>query len=206
MPAAPPNVSHHILSVLVENKAGVLSRVAGLFSRRGFNIFSLAVSPTDDERFSRMTIVVDAESAPLEQVTRQLDKLINVVGIQELSEGDSVERELMLATIRADATTRGQVTELAAIFEAKILDVGPDALTLMVAGRPDKLDSFEELLRPFGITGLQRTGRIALPRIPRGTVRSSGGTPHPGSSGGTPHPGSSGGTPHPGLAAVPESA
>ena len=101
---------------------------------------------------------------------------------------EAVERELMLATIRADAATRGQVTELAAIFEAKILDVGTDALTLMVAGRPDKLDSVEELLRPFGITGLQRTGRIALPRIPRGTVRSSGDTPRPG------------------LAAVPESA
>ena len=164
-------VTHHILSVLVENRAGVLSRVAGLFSRRGFNIFSLAVSPTDDERFSRMTIVVDAESAPLEQVTRQLDKLINVVDIKELSGGEAVERELMLATVAADAANRGQVTELAAIFEAKILDVGPDALTLMAAGSPDKLDSIEELLRPFGITGLQRTGRIALPRIARSTVR-----------------------------------
>ena len=163
-------VSHHILSVLVENKAGVLSRVAGLFSRRGFNIFSLAVSPTDDDRFSRMTIVVDAESAPIEQVVRQTDKLINVLEIKELTSGEAVERELMLATIRADAENRGQVTELATIFEAKILDVGPDALTLMVAGRPDKLDSVEELLRPFGITGLQRTGRIALPRLPRGSV------------------------------------
>src|SRR5439155_15111280 len=93
---------------------------------------------------------------------------------------EAVERELMLATVRADASNRGQVTELAAIFEAKILDVGPDALTLMAAGSPEKLDSVEELLRPFGITGLQRTGRIALPRIPRGTVRSSGATPHPG--------------------------
>ena len=164
-------VSHHILTVLVENKAGVLSRVAGLFSRRGFNIFSLAVSPTDDERLSRMTIVVDAESAPIEQVTRQLDKLINVVDITELTEGQCVERELMLATVRADVASRGQVTELAAIFEAKILDVGTDALTVMCAGTPDQLDAMEELLRPFGITELQRTGRIALPRIPRGTVR-----------------------------------
>jgi acetolactate synthase-1/3 small subunit len=164
-------VSHHILTVLVENKAGVLSRVAGLFSRRGFNIFSLAVSPTDDERFSRMTIVVDAESAPIEQVTRQLDKLINVVDITELTEGQCVERELMLTTVRADVASRGQVTELAAIFEAKILDVGTDALTVMCAGTPDQLDAMEELLRPFGITDLQRTGRIALPRIPRGTVR-----------------------------------
>jgi acetolactate synthase-1/3 small subunit len=165
------SVTHHILSVLVENKPAVLTRVTSLFSRRGFNIYSLAVSPTDDERFSRMTIVVDAESAPLEQVTRQLDKLINVVDIRELSEGDSVERELMLATVRADVSSRGQVTELAAIFDAKILDVGTDALTVMCAGTPDQLDAMEELLRPFGITDLQRTGRIALPRIPRGTVR-----------------------------------
>ena len=163
--------THHILSVLVENRAGVLSRVAGLFSRRGFNIFSLAVSPTDDERFSRMTIVVDAESSPIEQVTRQLDKLINVVNISELSSGEAVERELMLATVRADVASRGQVTELAAIFEARILDVGTDALTVMCAGSPDQLDAMEELLRPFGITELQRTGRIALPRIRRGTVR-----------------------------------
>jgi acetolactate synthase-1/3 small subunit len=165
---------HHILTVLVENKPGVLSRVAGLFSRRGFNIFSLAVSPTDDERFSRMTIVVDAESAPIEQVTRQLDKLINVVEIKELAPEEAVERELMLATVRADADFRGQVTELASIFEAKILDVGTDALTLMAVGSPDKLDSIEELVRPFGIIELQRTGRIALPRIRRQTGAAAG--------------------------------
>jgi acetolactate synthase-1/3 small subunit len=165
---------HHILTVLVENKPGVLSRVAGLFSRRGFNIFSLAVSPTDDDRFSRMTIVVDAESAPIEQVTRQLDKLINVVEIKELAPEEAVERELMLATVRADADFRGQVTELASIFEAKILDVGTDALTLMAVGSPDKLDSIEELVRPFGIVELQRTGRIALPRIRRQTGGAAG--------------------------------
>src|SRR3989440_10541308 len=106
-------IPHHILTVTTENKPGVLSRVAGLFSRRGFNIFSLAVSPTDDERFSRMTIVVDAESAPIEQVMRQLDKLINVVDITELSAGEAVERELMLATVAADVASRGQVPELA---------------------------------------------------------------------------------------------
>jgi acetolactate synthase I/III small subunit len=166
-----PAVRHHILSVLVENKPAVLTRVTSLFSRRGFNIYSLAVSPTDDESLSRMTIVVDAESAPIEQVIRQLDKLINVVDIKELTEGKCVERELMLSTVRADVATRGQVTELAAIFEAKILDVGSDALTVMCAGTPDQLDAMEDLLRPFGITDLQRTGRIALPRIPRGTVR-----------------------------------
>jgi acetolactate synthase-1/3 small subunit len=158
---------HHILTVTVENKPGVLSRVAGLFTRRGFNIFSLAVSPTDDVRFSRMTIVVDAESAPLEQITKQLNKLINVIKITELPSTDSIERELMLLTVRADAEFRSQVTELAAIFEAKILDVGHEALTLMSAGTPDKLDALEELLRPFGILELQRTGRIALPRLSR---------------------------------------
>ena len=106
--------SHHILSVLVENKPGVLARVAGLFARRGFNIFSLAVAPTDDERFSRITVVVDVESAPLEQIVKQLDKLINVVKITELAPGDSVERELLLATVAATPEIRGQVIELVA--------------------------------------------------------------------------------------------
>lgn len=162
----PNGVQHHILSVLVENKFGVLSRVAGLFSRRGYNIFSLAVSPTEDERFSRMTIVVDAESAPLEQVTKQLNKLIPVIKISELGE-DAVERELMLVTVKATAELRSQITELASIFEAKILDVGYDALTLLVAGTPDKLDAFTDLLRPYAIVELQRTGRIALPKLAR---------------------------------------
>ena len=158
---------HHILSVLVENKFGVLSRVAGLFARRGFNIVSLAVSPTEDERFSRMTIVVDAESAPLEQITKQLNKLIPVIKISELADSDAVERELMLVTIKGTADARSQVTELASIFEAKILDVGYEALTMMVAGQPDKLDAMTDLLKPFGIVELQRTGRIALPKLSR---------------------------------------
>jgi acetolactate synthase-1/3 small subunit len=158
---------HHILSVLVENKFGVLSRVAGLFSRRGYNIFSLAVSPTEDERLSRMTIVVDAESAPLEQVTKQLNKVIPVIKITELTPDDAVERELMLATVKAGAEARSQVTELAAIFEAKIVDVGYDAMTLMVSGTPDKLDAISDLLAPFGIIESQRTGRIALSKLAR---------------------------------------
>ncbi len=158
---------HHIISVLVENKFGVLSRVAGLFSRRGYNIFSLAVSPTEDERLSRMTIVVDAESAPLEQVTKQLNKVIPVIKITELSPQDAVERELMLATVKAGAESRSQVTELAAIFEAKIVDVGYEAMTLLVAGTPDKLDAISDLLSPFGIIESQRTGRIALPKLAR---------------------------------------
>jgi acetolactate synthase-1/3 small subunit len=158
---------HHIISVLVENKFGVLSRVAGLFSRRGYNIFSLAVSPTEDERLSRMTIVVDAESAPLEQVTKQLNKVVPVIKITELAPDEAVERELMLATVKAGAEFRSQVTELAAIFEARIVDVGYDAMTLLVAGTPDKLDAISDLLAPFGIVESQRTGRIALPKLAR---------------------------------------
>ena len=158
---------HHILTVTVENKPGVLSRVAGLFSRRAFNIFSLAVSPTDDERVSRMTIVVDAESAPLEQVVKQLNKLIPVLKITEIAPGDGVERELMMVTVQATAEVRAQVTELASIFDGKIVDVGFEALTLMVAGQPDKLDAMTDLLKPFGIVELQRTGRIALPKLSR---------------------------------------
>jgi acetolactate synthase-1/3 small subunit len=161
----------HILTVHVENKAGVLSRVAGLFSRRGFNIVSLAVSPTDDERFSRMTIVVDAESSPVEQIVKQLNKLIPVIKITELASEEGVERELMLVTVRASAEARSHATELAAIFEAKIVDVGFEAMTIMVAGGPDRLDAFSDLVRPFGIVELQRTGRIALPRLARQPVK-----------------------------------
>jgi len=157
----------HILSVLVENKFGVLSRVAGLFARRGFNIVSLAVSPTEDERFSRMTIVVDADSAPLEQITKQLNKLIPVLKIAELRSDDAVERELMLVTVKAGAELRSQITELASIFQARIDDVGYDALTIQVAGAPQKLDAMTDLLQPFGIVELQRTGRIALPKLAR---------------------------------------
>jgi acetolactate synthase-1/3 small subunit len=165
--ATPDGVQHHILAVLVENRFGVLSRIAGLFARRGYNIFSLAVSPTEDDRFSRMTIVVDAESAPLEQVKKQLNKLIPVIKITELAVEDAVERELMMVTVKASAELRSQITELAAIFEAKILDVGYEALTLMAAGTPEKLDAFTDLVQPYGIVELQRTGRIALPKLAR---------------------------------------
>src|SRR3954471_20912367 len=122
-------VGHHILVVLVENKAGVLARVAGLFARRGYNIESLAVAPTDDERFSRITVVVDAESSPIEQITKQLFKLIHVVKISELAPGEAVERELCLVTVRAGSGVRSQVIELVQVFEGKIVDVGPDELT-----------------------------------------------------------------------------
>jgi acetolactate synthase-1/3 small subunit len=158
---------HHILSVLVENRPGVLARVASLFARRGYNIFSLAVAPTEDERFSRLTIVVDLDSAPLEQITKQLFKLIEVVKISELDPRRSVERELLLATVKATAETRGQVVELVTIFEGKILAVGTDVVTVSLEGHPEKLDDFEELARGYGIVELQRTGRVALPKLDR---------------------------------------
>jgi acetolactate synthase-1/3 small subunit len=158
---------HHMLSVLVENKAGVLARVAGLFARRGFNIYSLAVAPTDDERFSRITIVVDVEETSVEQITKQLFKLINVIKITELAPSEAVERELVLLTVRADGTSRSQVIELVQVFEGKIVDVGHDTLTVMLAGTPTKLDDFEDLMRPWGIVQLQRTGRVALPKLER---------------------------------------
>lgn len=166
-----PQRTHHILSVLVENKAGVLARVAGLFARRGFNIISLAVAPTEDERLSRITIAVDAASAPLEQVTKQLFKLINVVKITELDPRRAVERELLLVTVSAPAEGRTQVIELVDVFEGRILNVGHDRLTLSLEGHPDKLDDFEDLLRPYGIVELQRTGRVALPKIDHTTSR-----------------------------------
>jgi len=162
---------HHILSVLVENKAGVLARVAGLFSRRGFNIYSLAVAPTDDPRFSRITIVVDVESKPLEQVTKQLFKLINVVKISELDPAASVERELLMATVEAEPSTRSQIIELVQVFEGKIVDVGHAALTVMLAGPPSKIDDFEDIIRGYGIVELQRTGRVALPKLERQAPR-----------------------------------
>ena len=163
--------SHHTLVVTVESKAGVLARVAGLFSRRGYNIESLAVAPTDDERFSRITIVVDAESSPIEQITKQLFKLVNVVKISELAPHEAVERELLLATVRAEPSVRSQVLELAQIFECRILAVGHDSLTLSLDGSPSKVDDFEELLRPYGILELQRTGRVALPKLDRTAPR-----------------------------------
>ena len=165
------DVKHHILSVTVVNQAGVLARVAGLFARRGYNIFSLAVAPTDDERFSRVTIVVDVESTPLEQITKQLFKLIDVVKITELDPREAVERELLLVTVDAASGSRTQIIELVQVFEGRILNVGHERLTLSLEGHPDKLDDFEELLRPFGIVELQRTGRVALPKIDNSAAR-----------------------------------
>ena len=161
------NSQHHILSVLVENRAGVLARVASLFARRGFNIYSLAVAPTEDPDLSRITIVVDVEATPLEQVVKQLFKLIEVVRISELDPQRSVERELMIATVKAAGDNRGQVVELANIFESKIIAVGADSMTVSLDGNPEKLDDFEDLLRGYGIVESQRTGRVALPKLDR---------------------------------------
>ena len=158
---------HHILSVLVQNRPGVLARVAGLFARRGYNIWSLAVAPTEDPEYSRITIVVDISATPLEQIVKQLFKLIDVVRITELDPRRSVERELMVATVRADSESRGQVVELANIFEAKVLAVGTDAMTVSLDGNPEKLDDFEEMLKGYGIVESQRTGRVALPKLDR---------------------------------------
>jgi acetolactate synthase-1/3 small subunit len=165
VPHGAPAPKHHVLSVLVENRAGVLARVASLFARRGYNIYSLAVAPTDDERFSRITVVVDVESAPLEQIVKQLNKLINVIKISELDPRDSVERELILLTVKALPDTRSQIIELIDLFDGRVLDVGPDEMTVSLDDQPSRLDDLEELIRPYGIIDLQRTGRVALPRL-----------------------------------------
>lgn len=163
--------THQTLSVLVENRSGVLARVSSLFARRGYNIISLAVAPSDDPAFSRITIVIDIETTSVEQMTKQLFKLVNVIKITELDPADSVERELLLATVSAGGANRSQVIELVDLFDGKIEDVGYDTLTVMLAGEPSRLDDLEELLRPYGITDLQRTGRVALPRLERQAPR-----------------------------------
>ncbi len=166
------DAQHQVLSVLVQNRAGVLARIAGLFARRGYNIYSLAVAPTDDDLFSRITIVVDVESAPLEQVVKQLNKLINVIKISELDPRDSIERELMLATVKAPDRARSEILELLGLFNGDVVDVGHDEVTVSLDDTPDRLDDLESLLRPFGIVDLQRTGRVALPRLERAPANS----------------------------------
>jgi acetolactate synthase I/III small subunit len=157
-------MSRHTLSVLVENKPGVLARIAGLFSRRGFNIDSLAVGPTEHPEVSRMTIVVNVEDSPLEQVTKQLNKLVEVIKIVELDSEASVSRELLLVKIRADATTRGQVLEIVQLFRAKVVDVATDAVTVQVVGNQGKLDDFLRVVEPFGVRELVQSGMVAIGR------------------------------------------
>ena len=157
-------MSRHTLSVLVENKPGLLVRVAGLFSRRGFNIDSLAVGPTEHEEISRMTIVVNCADHPLEQVTKQLNRLINVLKIVELEPSASVQRELLLVKVRADTASRSQVLETVGLFRAKVVDVAPEAVTIEATGNRDKLDALIRVLEPFGIKELAQSGMVAIGR------------------------------------------
>jgi acetolactate synthase-1/3 small subunit len=157
-------MSKHTLSVLVENRPGVLTRVAGLFARRGFNIHSLAVGPTEHEGISRMTVVVDVDELPLEQVTKQLNKLINVIKIVELEPGSSVQREMLLVKVRADVQTRTHVLETIELFRARVIDVAPEAVTVEATGSPDKLEALLKVLEPFGIRELVQSGMVAVGR------------------------------------------
>jgi acetolactate synthase-1/3 small subunit len=161
-------MSLHTISVLVEDKPGVLTRVAGLFSARGFNIDSLAVGPTGDGGLSRMTIVVHVDRKPLEQITKQLNKLVNVIKIVEHDPGEAVERELMLVKVRAGGDDRPRVLEIATVFRANVVDVTRSTLTLEATGKPEKLEALLQLLEDFGVIELSRTGRIALGRGEKG--------------------------------------
>lgn len=166
-------MSTHTLSVLVENVPGVLARVAGLFSRRGFNIESLAVGPTENPEVSRMTIVVAVEELPLEQVTKQLNKLVNVIKIVELEQGVSVQRELLLVKVRADATVRSQVLETVQLFRAKVVDVSPEALTIEATGTGDKLSALLRMLEPYGVREIVQSGMVAVGRGARSITATS---------------------------------
>jgi acetolactate synthase-1/3 small subunit len=157
-------MSKHTLSVLVENRPGVLTRVAALFARRGFNIHSLAVGPTEHAEVSRITVVVDVDELPLEQVTKQLNKLVNVIKIVELEPSASVQREMLLVKVKADLQTRSHVLETVQLFRAKVVDVAPDAVTIEVTGTADKLEAFLRVLEPFGIRELVQSGVIAVGR------------------------------------------
>ena len=157
-------MSKHTLSVLVENRPGVLTRVAALFARRGFNIESLAVGPTEHAEVSRITVVVDVEDLPLEQVTKQLNKLINVIKIVELDPASSVQRELLLVKVRADLQTRSHVLETVQLFRAKVVDVSPEAVTVEATGTADKLEALIRVLEPFDIKELVQSGMVAVGR------------------------------------------
>jgi len=154
----------HIISVLVENKSGVLAKISGLFSRRGFNIESLAVGPTEDEKISRITMEVEAEEHSLEQIIKQLYKLVNVIKIKELDPRNIVERELVLIKVNADSKTRPEILEIVSIFRANIVDVGKNTLVIEITGNTSKVKALEDLLKPFGILELVRTGKIACTR------------------------------------------
>ena len=161
-------MSLHTVSVLVEDQPGVLTQVSSLFARRGFNIHSLAVGTTEEPGFSRMTIVVDVQKKPLEQVTKQLNKLVNVIKVQELEPRDAVERELALIKVRAEGDARARVIEIANIFRARVLDVTHTSISLEATGTTEKLEALLELLAGFGVVEVARTGTVALGRGERG--------------------------------------
>ena len=154
----------HILSILVENKPGVLTRIAGLFARRGFNIDTLAVGPTDEESLSRITLTLDGAMHPIDQVTKQLHKLVNVIKIRDLEPEETVARELALFKVSVDGDSRAQVMQFAEIFRGNIVDVSKRSLTIEVTGTDDKIEAFEEMVRPFGLIEMVRTGEIAVAR------------------------------------------
>jgi acetolactate synthase-1/3 small subunit len=154
----------HILSILVENKPGVLTRVTGLFARRGFNIDTLAVGPTDDPKLSRITLTLDGALHPIDQVTKQLHKLVNVLKIRDLEPDETLARELALFKISADGAQRAEITQLVEIFRGKIVDVNRRAIVVEITGTQDKIEAFERLVRPFGLVELARTGEIAISR------------------------------------------
>ena len=154
----------HVLSILVENKPGVLTRIAGLFARRGFNIDTLTVGPTDDEHLSRITLTVDGALHPIDQVTKQLHKLINVLKIRDLEPADTVARELALFKVAADGAQRAEVMQICEIFRGKVVDVTKRSIIVEITGGRDKIEALEKMLRPFGLIEMMRTGEIAINR------------------------------------------
>jgi acetolactate synthase-1/3 small subunit len=154
----------HILSILVENKPGVLTRIAGLFARRGFNIDTLAVGPTDDPALSRITLTLDGGNHPIDQVTKQLHKLVEVLKIRDLEPTDTVARELALFKVSADSATRGEVMQITEIFRGKVIDVTKRSVIVEITGTDDKVEAFERMIRPFGLIEMARTGEIAIAR------------------------------------------
>ena len=154
----------HVLSILVENRAGVLTRIAGLFARRGFNIDTLTVGPTDDELISRVTLTVDGALHPIDQVTKQLHKLVNVLKIRDLEPTDTVARELALFKVSADGVQRGELMQIAEIFRGKVVDVTKRAVIIEITGTTEKIAAFESMVRPFGLIEMMRTGEIAISR------------------------------------------
>ncbi|MCC6234163.1 MAG: acetolactate synthase small subunit [Verrucomicrobiales bacterium] len=154
----------HTISVLVENKFGVLTRVAGLFSGRGYNIDSLNVAPTHDSTLSRMTIVTRGDDATVDQIVKQLNKLVDVVKVIDYGQGDYIDRELVLLKVKAEAQNRAEICQMAELFRAKVVDVQTDSLTIEITGGESKIEKFLTLMRTFGICDLTRTGQVALPR------------------------------------------